>query len=150
MPHNLLKARFPELILIVSVLAALAAAVWLRSGPSWRLSAERTADGSRLTVTTTATVEPVYTVVIKGWSIGQPIGQLSPSDVSNGKAGEVETVFSDETVPPGRWTLKVEDIKLDIMLARLVVNDSLECGPGEILELEIGLLSSPHGVCGLH
>ena len=125
------------LILILAT-GVIATGIWLRSRPSWRLSAQRTDKGSIITVTTTASEDPVYRVVIKGWQISQPISRLSRDQVAASSTGEVETLFWDDTVPPGRWTLRVGGVKVDVMEARLVVNDSLECGPGGTLEVDVG------------
>ena len=48
---------------------------------------------------------------------------------------DVQTVFHDQTVPPGRWTLNLNGTKLDIMEARIILNHKIEGGPSDILEV---------------
>ena len=132
------KYPFPGIVLIVVLVIGVVVGVfWLRSGPSWRLSVATKGAESTVTVTTTASEDPVYSVVIKGWRTRRPIIHVSRTHAATDKAIGVETLFSDETVPPGRWTLKVDGVKFDIMPARLIVNDSFECAPGKTLEMEI-------------
>ena len=128
------------LLIIILVAGVAFAALWLISGPTWQISAGTTGGESTITVTTSASQNPVYTVIIEGWRVRHPISHVSRAQAANDEAIGIETLSWDETMPPGRWTLKVDGVKLDIMPARLVVNDSLECAPGNRMKLRYGEL----------
>jgi hypothetical protein len=94
------------IVVCVSLLFVLLGAVgfWLHSRPRWQLTTANTATGVMVTVTNTDSPVPIYTVHIRGGSIRQPISNRLRTQV---RAPDVMTLFYDETVPPGRWTLEV-------------------------------------------
>jgi hypothetical protein len=122
------------LCLCAFVVTFLAFDNWRRSQPSWRLSAEAREGDSVVTVTTTASDEPTYTVVIKGWKIGQPFQKLLRTETAS--IGAIKTVSFDDTIPPGAWSVKIGDVKMNVMPARLVVNDAEEFDPGEKIVID--------------
>jgi hypothetical protein len=123
-------------ILVISVFVSIfiGTRCWLSSLPSWQLSVERKDSGSIITISMTKSEGPIYKVIINGWRVSQPFNRLLLRETIPMR--EVETTFVDDDVPPGRWTLTVGGIKLDIMPARLIVNNSLVCKPGETLLIE--------------
>jgi hypothetical protein len=123
------------IVVCVSLLFLLLGVVgfWLHSRPQWQLTTANTATGVMVTLTNTDSPAPIYTVHIKGDSIRVPISHLLRTQV---RSPDVTTLFYDETVPPGRWTLKVNRTKVDIMPARIIVDDEAEGDPGSHLEIE--------------
>ena len=130
--------RRRTLVIVIAILAAstvIVEIVYLHSRPKWQLSASNANGGATVMVSTTSDAGSVYTVHIKGLRIQQPFHELTPRQAEVAPVPGVHTLFCDETLAPGRWTLQLEQVKLDIMPARLVVNDKYECGPKESLEI---------------
>jgi hypothetical protein len=121
------------IVIIIGIAILICTIMWYRSWkqslPSWQLSLRWDNSDSIITVNNTKSENPIYKVIIRGKKIKQPFNRLFREETVS--VNEIETIFWDDTTPPGRWTLKIENVKLDIMPARLVVNDSIECEPGE-------------------
>ena len=107
--------------------------VYIRSRPNWQLSAKNTPIGVKVTVTLTDSPTPVYTILIAHGSVRHPFTNRKRTEINS---PDVQTVFHDQTVPPGRWTLNLNGTKLDIMEARIIVNDEIEGGPSDIVEVQ--------------
>jgi hypothetical protein len=116
-------------------ISLIVAIVWFRSGPQWQLSIDNTNDATVFTITTTDSTSHVYEVRVNEMSSDNQIHNLTRSACENGKIARIKTLFYDETLKPGRWTVQIDDLKLDIMEARLTVNDKIDCLPGGNLEL---------------
>ena len=110
--------------------------LWVRSRPHWHLSLTNTANGVTATVTTSDSDQAVYAVHVRGALIQDPLIRATRKEIGTHSA--VKTTFYDDTIPPGRWTVDADWVKLDIMEARLIVNDELECAPGDSIEVEAG------------
>ena len=116
----------------ISIIAAI---VWFRSGSQWQLSIDNTNGATVFTITTTDSTSHVYEVRVNEMSGANQIHNLTRSACETGKIAGIKTLFYDETLKPGRWTVQIDDIKLDIMEARLTVDDEIDCLPGGRLNL---------------
>lgn len=113
---------------LLFVIAFVGSIMWNLSGPVWCLSARNSADGIMVQVYKGEQATPTYTTLLKGHTIPRDIGRLTcrqvPADVGS-------TTFVDETVRPGRWTLILGGIKLDIMERAMVLADGTEVPPSD-------------------
>ena len=106
--------------------------LYLSSRPRWQLTVSNSANGLTVTIGTTASPTPVYTVLINGSSIQTPI---TTADRENLDSSEVTTLHYDATAPPGRWTVDVKGTKLDILEHKIIINDQIQGVPAQVLEV---------------
>ena len=132
-----MKSRNTIVFLVIcSLLLVIAVGIWFRLGPKWQLSLSRENDKTIFTITTTKSPKPIYEVRTKGTLNLIPFTKLTRNEIEMDKSRNVKTLFYDDTLQPGRWTVQIENIKLDIMPAYIVVNEQFECNPGEYIELD--------------
>lgn len=112
--------------LLLGVLITMAAIVvlfwiWQESQPEWCLSARNSVDGVVVEVFKGSQELPTHSTILKGRAIPRDVERLVQEElpVEIGK-----TIFSDETLRPGRWTLVLGGVKLDIMERAMVVEDA--------------------------
>ncbi len=117
-------------VLLVAMLVVVR--VWIDSRPHWLLTTANTPMGFAVTITDTSSSSPFYVVRVKGGAIKTPTTRSLPSEVAS---PDVTTVFYDATIPPGRWTFRVNGTKVDVMPARIIVNDRIEGAPGSDIQV---------------
>jgi hypothetical protein len=106
---------------------------WLRSRPSWVLSAENSPAGLIVEVHQSDAQVPTYVAVLKGKTMAREFSRLKREELS---PADATTLFYDETVKPGRWTLNLDRTKVDIMPSRLIIDDNGELRPGQRTEID--------------
>lgn len=127
----------PRILVVLSLLVMIALTVagmraWLDSRPNWVLTAKNTSAGLVLEVHESAAPTPTYVVVLQGQRVPREFSRVGRQELDPAAAN---TVFFDETLKPGRWTLRLDRTKIDIMEARLVINDRTELKPGQTMEI---------------
>lgn len=120
-----------KLTLIIAAILIIAAPIivmvaWIRSRPSWQMSARNSPQGVIVEVYKSDATKPTYTTVLAGTSINTEIERANwlelPAELGR-------TTFHDETLRPGRWTVVVKDTELDILERALIVNGAAEIAP---------------------
>ena len=107
----------------------------LASRPQWELSVSNTASGAEVVVTQEDSATPVYTVQLIGVSINAPISRRTRKQL---QSRDVETTFFDDTIRPGRWTIRIHGITLDFMERGIDVNGTIHGVRGDVLTVEVG------------
>lgn len=113
-------------ILGVLLLGYVALLVWLFDRPRWQLSATNTAAGIQIEVYKEGEVSPTYSTLLPNHQVKQALHRVTIDELP---AGIGKTTHSDETLKPGRWTLQLDGIELDIMPARLIIDRDTELAP---------------------
>jgi len=100
---------------------------YLFSRPSWELSASNSSEGVVVDIYLTDQPVPTYTTLLRDRRITSEVSRVNrvdlPVDIGS-------TIFHDETLRPGRWTVEIAGEKLDIMPRALVLKDGTEIMPG--------------------
>ena len=108
------------LVLIISFF------VWRESLPRWELSATNTPAGLRIEVYKEDESSPTYVTVLKQHSTSRDVDRANiegfPTDLGR-------TTFTDESFKPGRWTVIIDGVELDIQPARMVLDGKTELTP---------------------
>lgn len=112
----------------------------LRGTEDWVFSARERDGGMTVSVRRSGSARPVYTVVVEGYSLGRNIAPLVIDSEGPGLPQGLTRTFEDTTILPGRCTLQLGPLTLDVMPARLVVNGHV-CNPGG--EVRVRAPSSP-------
>jgi hypothetical protein len=106
--------------------AVIAMRVWLASRPAWYLSAHNVGNGVVIEVYKGHQAKPTYSTLLKRCSIPHDIDRLPQQQLPSAVG---TTLFSDETIRPGRWTVVVAGEKLDIMERAMILGDGTEVPP---------------------
>lgn len=100
--------------------------LWLNNRPRWELSAANTDEGLRIEIFKQNDQTPTYVAVLDDHQVSRNLNRVTidelPPDIG-------ETTFSDETLKPGRWTLTLDGVEIDIMEARLIIDRERELAP---------------------
>ena len=111
------------LIIAVPIIVMVA---WMRSRPSWQMSARNSPHGVIVEVYKSDAAKPTYTTVLVGQTINTEIARANwlelPAELGR-------TTFHDFTLRPGRWTVVVNETEIDIMERALIVNGAAEIAP---------------------
>lgn len=113
-------------VLAVFVVPLVAGILWLGSRPSWLFSASNSPEGVVVQVYRGEATEPTYTALLNAKTIPSDIDRVR---LSNLPADIGTTTFADETVRPGRWTLRLADTELDIMERAMIIDGKREIAP---------------------
>ena len=119
------------LISIAAVLIAISMIAvhrWIATRPAWLLSARNTADGVIVEVHKEHESEATYSTLLEGCSLDHDVWRMNRQDLPEAIG---TTTFSDETIPPGRWTVVLGGVRLDIMERALILEDGTEIRPRE-------------------
>ena len=99
---------------------------WMSSRPSWQISASTSPQGVVIEVYKSNATRPTYTTVLTGHTINTEVERASrlqlPEELGT-------TTFYDETIRPGRWTVVLNKIEIDIMERALIVERGTEIAP---------------------
>lgn len=123
------KRRTPSLVaaLVVVLLIGITSMMfWLNAQPRWELSATNADRGLRIEVFKQDNPTPTYVTVLDGHRVSRNLDRVTidelPPDIG-------ETTFADETLKPGRWTLILDGVEMDIQPARLIIDHETELAP---------------------
>jgi hypothetical protein len=108
----------------------------IRGNEHWVLTAQAQSDGTTIRVRHSGSGLPAYTVVVHGYSLGRDIAPLVIDSEGPGLPLGMTRTFEDTTVLPGRCTLQVGPLTLDVMEARLTVNGE-DCRPGGEITVQV-------------
>jgi hypothetical protein len=113
------------------VLAALFVAVmWATlavfNGPRWQLSATNADAGLQIDIFKEGKDSPTFTTLLPSRRVEQNIDRKTIDELPK-EVGQ--TTFTDETVKPGRWTLVIDGVELDIMPRALIIDGETELSP---------------------
>ena len=118
---------------MIAVLAVAAWAIvtcafvtWLSTLPEWQMTARNSPDGVIVDVYKEHEAAPTFSTLIKGGAIVADINRVNRRQLPPGVG---TTIFHDESFRPGRWTLMLGNVKLDIMQRALIVDDRTEILP---------------------
>jgi hypothetical protein len=119
--YQLIRVAIAVLIVLVVIMLGLALMrSWLDSRPPWVLTAKNSPTGLVVEVHQSDAAEPTYVVVLPGKSVPRDFSRVARADAD---PNVVTTTFFDDTLKPGRWTLTLDGTKLDIMEARMWIDD---------------------------
>jgi hypothetical protein len=113
------------------VLAAMFVAVmWTTlavfNGPRWQISATNADSGLQIDVFKEGEDSPTFTTLLPSHRVEQNIDRKTLGELPK-EVGQ--TTFTDETVKPGRWTLVIDGVELDIMERALIIDGGMELRP---------------------
>jgi hypothetical protein len=113
------------------VLAAMFVAVMWTSlavfhGPRWQISATNVDAGLQIDVFKEGEDSPTFTTLLPSRRVEQNIHRKTIDELPK-EVGQ--TTFTDETVKPGRWTLVIDGVELDIMERALIIDRETELSP---------------------
>ena len=102
--------------------------LWLNNRPRWELSAANTDEGLRIEIFKQNDTTPTYATVLDGHQLSRRLNRVTldelPADIG-------KTTFTDETLKPGRWTLILDGVEIDVMPTRLIIDRETEVAPAE-------------------
>ena len=111
--------RAAAVLSVLLLLPRVAMIAWMQSRGDWHLSASNMPDGVDVRVYWGNSDTPTYSTKLAGRSIPREINRVTreqlPDDVAT-------TTFYDVTMRPGRWTIVIDGIELDIMEAGWTVD----------------------------
>lgn len=96
---------------------------WTFNRPRWELSAKNVEAGVHIEIFKQNEANPTYSTVLIQRKISRNIERVTIDDLPP-EIGE--TIFTDESLKPGRWTLVIDGVEVDIMPARLVIDRKTE------------------------
>ena len=119
-----MRKFFQAVVIVALVVGALT--FYLYSRPSWELSASNFDEGVVVEIYLTDEPVPTYTTLLLDREITSEVSRISrvdlPLDIGS-------TIFHDETLRPGRWTIDIAGEKIDIMERALILEDGTEIKP---------------------
>ncbi|QDU91230.1 hypothetical protein Pla175_46500 [Pirellulimonas nuda] len=122
-------ARKPILVVLVIVAVCVAALIaWRASSPVWQMSARNSPNGVVVEVYKSGAAQPTYATVLTGKTIGADVDRATRQNLP---AALATTVFYDDTMRPGRWTVAISGTTLDIMEHALIINGATQLTPLE-------------------
>ncbi len=98
----------------------------MRAGGAWSLSATNTDAGVEVNVFQGSKSAPTFTTVLPGHSIPQSLDRVTRDELPPGVG---QTTFVDVTMAPGRWTVDLNGVELDIMPARMTIDGTNNIAP---------------------
>lgn len=104
--------------IVVMAIPIVASIVWMSSRPTWQISAYNSPQGIIIEVYKSNAAQPTYTTVLPGRTINTDIERASRMNLPE-ELGQ--TTFHDETLRPGRWTVVIQEIEIDIMERELIL-----------------------------
>jgi hypothetical protein len=115
------------LLLMAAVLLALIVILMIiRSGPRWELSATNTAAGIEVEVHKEGEVMPTFKTLLPNHQSPQDLHRVN-IDTFPPSAGK--TTHRDETTKPGRWTVVIDGVEIDMMDRALIIDKTTELAP---------------------
>src|SRR5687768_4548666 len=97
-------------LLVLVALLLLGMRAWLDSRPNWVLTAKNTPAGLVVEVHQSDSPTPTYVAVLKGQRVPREFSRIGRKEL-NPALGT--TTFFDETLKPGRWTVRLDGTKID-------------------------------------
>lgn len=122
--RNVMRKFFQAVAIMGLVVGVLI--FYLFSRPSWELSASNSNDGVVVEIYLTGQSIPTYTTLLRDRRVTSEVSRVNRVDLPLNIGS---TIFHDETLRPGRWTVKIAGEKLDIMPRALVLKDGTEIMP---------------------
>jgi hypothetical protein len=101
----------------------------IRGNEHWILSTQDRDGGMVIRVRCSGSARPGYTVFVEGYSLGRDIAPLVIDRDRQRFPEGMSLTFEDTTLLPGRCTLRIGPLTLDVMEARLIA-DGQKCDPG--------------------
>ena len=99
---------------------------WMSARPSWQVSARNSPQGVVVDVYKSNAARPTYTTVLAGQRISTEVERATQMNLPP-ELGT--TIFYDDTLRPGRWTVVVNKTELDIMERAMTVDRGTELKP---------------------
>lgn len=122
----MILALFVTTMLVFGVWQVFWIFVWMQARPYWEISAMNSPEGVVIEVYQSDQSEPTYQTLLSGETISQELIRARPDDAS---IEGVQTLDYDGTIRPGRWKLVVCETELDIMTARMIIDQTTELTP---------------------
>ena len=120
------KVTFIMIATVVLATPIVAMFAWMSSRPSWQITARNTPQGVVIDVYKSNASQPTFTTVLAGQTVHTEVERISRLELPNAIG---ETIFQDETLRPGRWTVVLNKTELDIMERALIVDRKTEITP---------------------
>jgi hypothetical protein len=120
------KVTFIIIALVIIATPIVAMFAWMSSRPSWQISARNSPQGVVIDVYKSNASQPTFTTVLTGQTINTEVERMARLELPNAIG---ETIFHDETLRPGRWTVVLNKTELDIMESALIVDRKTEIAP---------------------
>jgi hypothetical protein len=98
----------------------------IRSGPRWELSTTNTAAGIEVEVYKEGEPDPTFKTLLANHQANQDLRRVN-IDTFPSSAGK--TTHRDETVKPGRWTVVIDGVEIDMMEHVLTIDKTTELDP---------------------
>jgi hypothetical protein len=116
----------PYLLVAAVLFALIGFAMYIRSGPRWELSTTNTPAGIEVEVYKEGETDPTFKTVLPNQQTNQDLRRVNidPFPPSSGK-----TTHWDETTKPGRWTVIIDGVEIDMMERALIIDKTTELAP---------------------
>ncbi len=101
-------------VLLILILVPLLMIAWMQSRGDWQLSATNSPSGVVIDVFWGDAMSPRYSTTLAGKTIPRNIDRVIREDLPPDIG---VTTFYDVTLRPGRWTVVMDGVELDIMEA---------------------------------
>jgi hypothetical protein len=95
-------------------------------GPRWQLSATNTVAGLQIDIFKEGEDSPTFTTVLPSHRVEQGVNRKTVDELPK---EVVQTTHTDETVKPGRWTLIIDGVELDVMSHALIIDGDTRLYP---------------------
>lgn len=116
----------PYLLVAAVLFALIGFAMYIRSGPRWELSTTNTPAGIDVEVYKEGEVEPTFKTLLSNHQSPQGLHRVN-IDTFPSSAGN--STHWDETVKPGRWTVVIDGVEIDMMERALIIDKTTEIDP---------------------
>jgi hypothetical protein len=114
------------ILLAAMFVAVMWATLAVFNGPRWQISATNADAGLQIDVFKEGEDSPTFTTLLPSRRVEHNIARKTIDELPK-EVGQ--TTFTDETVKPGRWTLVIDSVELDIMERALIIDGETELGP---------------------
>ena len=115
-----------SLTLVIVVTTVVGMVAWMSARPSWQISARNSPQGVVLDVYKSNAARPTYSTVLAGQRITTEVERVERMKLPN-ELGK--TTFHDETLRPGRWTVRLNETEVDITERALIIDRSTTITP---------------------